>query len=218
MNYQEAEQRFHGLEQQLTVGQITMDQYRAGLNELRVTDSAGRLWMPQERTGAWYVYLNGQWQPASAVQNPSQPSPVYSPPNTPIRPAQQASQATKGGGKLGVTLIIWFVIFLVVAVVAIVVSKDPTVLLVVGLVALISLIAILVSAASAWEGEVVDNTTETRRVHNSSGHYSTQIVRYAIIRQPNGKTKKISTSGNWTIGDYVVKRRGEMAPRITPRT
>ncbi|MHB1356539.1 MAG: hypothetical protein ACYCZF_11240 [Anaerolineae bacterium] len=217
MNYQEAEQRFHGLEQQLSAGQITMDQYRTGLNELRVTDSAGRLWMPQERTGAWYVYLDGQWQPASAVQNPPQPSPAYAPQSTPIRPAQQASQATGGGLKLGVTLIIWFVIFLVVAVVAFLVSKDLTVLLIVGLVALFSLIAILLSAASAWEGEVIDNRTETRRTRDSNGHYHTRIERYAILRQPNGKTKKVSTSGNWNIGDYLVKRRGELAPRIVPK-
>lgn len=219
MNYQQAEERFHGLEQQLTSGQITMDQYRTGLNELRVTDSAGRLWMPQERTGAWFVYLNGQWQPASAVQNPPQSSPAYVTPSTPIHLTQQASiQATKGGGKLGVTLIIWFVIFLVVAVVAFIISKDPMVVLIIGFIALISLVFILASAASAWEGEVVDIRTETRRVRNSRGHYSTQVVRYAIIRQPNGQIKKISSSGNWNIGDYVVKRRGEMSPRITPRT
>lgn len=217
MNHQEAEQRFHGLEQQLTAGQISMDQYRAGLNELRVTDTLGRLWMPQERTGAWYVYLNGQWQPASAVQSPQQPSPAaYTPHTTPIRPASQAStQATKGGGKLGVILIIWLVAFVVIAVVVLLVSKELMAVVTVGFVALVSLVLILASAASAWEGEVVDNRTETRRVRNSSGHYSTQIVRYAIIRQPNGKIKKISTSGNWRVGSYVVKRRGEMSPRIT---
>ena len=217
MNYQEAEQRFHGLEQQLTVGQITMDQYRAGLNELRVTDSTGRLWMPQERTGAWYVYLNGQWQPASAVQSPQITNPVaYTPPSVPIRSTQQAPiYATKGGGKLGITVVIWLVIFAVIAVVGLILSKDFRVVAGVGVAALISLVLILVSAAGAWEGEVVDNRTETRRVRNSSGHYSTQIVRYAIIRQPNGTTKKVSTSGTWKVGAYVVKRRGEMSPRVT---
>jgi hypothetical protein len=218
MNYQEAEQRFRWLEQQLTAGQISMDQYKAGLNELRVTDSAGRLWMPQERTGAWFVYLNGQWQPASAVQNPPPPGPAYTPSSAPIRPAQQTIQASKGGGKLVVTLAIWFVIFLVVAVVAYIISKELMVVLTIGFIALVSLIIILASAASAWEGEVVDNRTETRRTRDSNGHYHTRIVRYAIIRKPDGKTKKVDTSGNWNIGDYVVKRRGEMAPRIVPRT
>jgi hypothetical protein len=213
MNSQEAEQRFKALEQQLTAGQITLDQYRVGLNELRVYDSAGRLWMPQERTGAWYVYLNGQWQPASVVQSPQTP-PSYAPANAvPIPPTRQSSTPAKSGGKLGVTLIIWFIIFMIIAVVAWFLSKEAMVVLTVGAIALFSLVLILVTAVSAWEGQVVDIRAETKRTRDSSGHTHTRVVRNAYIRQPNGSTKKTS-AGNWQVGDYIVKRRGEMSPRV----
>ncbi|MHB1356538.1 MAG: hypothetical protein ACYCZF_11235 [Anaerolineae bacterium] len=218
MNYQEAEQRFHWLEAQLTSHQITMDQYRAGLSKLRVTDSAGRLWMPQERTGVWYVYLNGQWQPASAVQNPPQPSPVYARSASRIRTSHQsATRAAKGGGKLSVALLIWLVIVVTVGVGVWLASKEPKAVLTVGALAVLSLLAILSSAASSWEGEVIDRGTETHRTRDEDGDYQTRTVRYAIIRQPNGTTKKVNSSKKWNIGDYVVKRRGEMSPFVANR-
>ena len=215
MNYQETEKRFRWLEQQLTAGQISMDHYRAGLNELRVTDSFGRLWMPQERTGTWYVYLDGQWQPASAVKNSQQPISAYSPSNTSMRSVGKThSQATKGSGNLGVTLVFWLVAFVIIALVVWFVSKEAMAVVTAGVVALISLVVILASAAGAWEGQVMDIFAETKRYRDSNGHWQTQIIRYLIIRQPNGSTKKTSNSGNWKVGDYVVKRRGEMSPRI----
>ncbi|MEJ5310589.1 MAG: hypothetical protein WHX52_12525 [Anaerolineae bacterium] len=83
MDFNEAEQRFRFLEDQRKRGVITLEQYRAELNLLRVTDAQGRLWMPQERTGQWYVHEGGQWR---AAQPPTQTPPPPPPPPAPVAP------------------------------------------------------------------------------------------------------------------------------------
>ena len=60
MDFQQAEQQFKLLEQQYVKRQITLEQYRAALIQLRVTDTNGNIWQIQERTGAWYVFWQGQ--------------------------------------------------------------------------------------------------------------------------------------------------------------
>ena len=56
MDFSEAGRRFRWLETQRRIRRISMAQYRAALAELRVYDTAGRLWMLQEITGRWHVY------------------------------------------------------------------------------------------------------------------------------------------------------------------
>jgi hypothetical protein len=68
-----------------------MARYRAALNELRVTDPWGRLWMPQEHTGQWHVYQNGQWVPAAPPVTPPPPPAQVSYPQA--YPPQQGQQA-----------------------------------------------------------------------------------------------------------------------------
>lgn len=146
MDFYEAEQRFRFLEDQRKRGAITIEQYRAELNLLRVTDAQGRLWMPQERTGQWYVHEGGQWR---AAQPPTQtPPPPPPPPVTPApqvrsqpvqpqpqprpqprpqpaqpqprpQPVQAQPQVEKGGGcgKTLFYLVIWAVIWIVIGVV-----------------------------------------------------------------------------------------------------
>ena len=53
MDFQLAEQQFKLLEQQYVKRQITLEQYRTALIQLRVTDTNGNIWQIQERTGAW---------------------------------------------------------------------------------------------------------------------------------------------------------------------
>jgi len=146
MDFDEAEQRFRFLEDQRKRGAITPEQYRAELNLLRVTDAQGRLWMPQERTGQWYVHEGGQWK---AAQPPTQTPPPPPPPPATVapqvrsqpvqpqprpqprpqpaqpqpqprpQPVQAQPQAEKGGG-CGKTLLyvgIWAVIWAVIGVV-----------------------------------------------------------------------------------------------------
>lgn len=61
MEFYEAEERFRRLEDQLRRGTISPNQYRAELNQLRVTGPQGRLWMPQEGTGQRLVWQGEQW-------------------------------------------------------------------------------------------------------------------------------------------------------------
>ncbi len=146
MDFNEAEQRFRFLEDQRNRGTITMEQYRAELNLLRVTDTQGRLWMPQERTGQWYVHEGGQWRAAQPPaqtppppppvdvapqprRQPAQPQPRPGPqprsrstppqPRPRPQPAQPQPQAEKGGGcgKTLLYLVIWAVIWAIIGVV-----------------------------------------------------------------------------------------------------
>ena len=83
MDFVEAGQRFRFLEDQRARGALSDEQYRTELNTLRVTDAQGRLWMPQERTGQWFVHQNGQWmsaQPPMQTPPPPPPPPVNAPP------------------------------------------------------------------------------------------------------------------------------------------
>ncbi len=146
MDFNEAEQRFRFLEDQRKRGVITIEQYRAELNWLRVTDAWGRVWMPQERTGQWHVYEGGQWraaqppaqtppppppppadvaspprlQPAQPQLQPGpQPRPASPQPQPRPQPVQAQPQAQKGGGcgKTLLYLVIWAVIWIVIGVV-----------------------------------------------------------------------------------------------------
>ncbi|MBN2393529.1 MAG: hypothetical protein JXR84_22540, partial [Anaerolineae bacterium] len=125
MDFNEAQQRFQSLEDRRHQRTITPEQYRAELNLLRVTDAWGRLWMPQERTGQWFVYENGQWraaQPPIQPPPPPPPAPVGPQPRQkgpqPVRPQlrsamrpQPVAQTEKGGGcgKVVLYLVLWAV-------------------------------------------------------------------------------------------------------------
>jgi hypothetical protein len=61
MDFQQAEQLFRQYDVMYKNGQINLDQYRAAMVQLRVTDTAGSIWQIQEVTGSWFVFSNGQW-------------------------------------------------------------------------------------------------------------------------------------------------------------
>ena len=63
--FRQAEAQYHQLSGDLAAGRIGGEQFRALLNQLRVTDGLGRTWMLQEGSGQWFVWHNGQWQAAS---------------------------------------------------------------------------------------------------------------------------------------------------------
>lgn len=226
MDFLEAESRFRWLENQLATGAMTEAQYRAAMNVLRVTDQNGRLWMMQERTGRWYVYLDNQWLAAEPpITRPTAPppplaTPVYaSAPATAHRSApraqprpQQQSQEKRGGcaGKFLLYLFIWAVVWIVIAIVLyFVAAKDePMALLGVGAAALLSLILMLASLSSSWEGTIIDLRTERVRVQDDDdSHWERQT--FAYIQQPNGRRRKMRAMPGWEVGMHLEKRRGE---------
>lgn len=84
MDFKGAEQQFHLLDNQFKAGQINLDQYRAGLTQLRVTDSNGVLWQLQEISGVWFTFSQGQW----VMATPPGGTAISPPPNT-TQPARQ---------------------------------------------------------------------------------------------------------------------------------
>ncbi len=232
MDFNEAEQRFRFLEDQRKRGAITPEQYRAELNLLRVTDAQGRLWMPQERTGQWYVHEGAQWR---AAQPPTQtPPPLPPPPATvapqvrsqPVQPqprpqpVQAQPQAEKGGG-CGKTLlyfVIWAVIWAVVGVVVFIFwgREEPVGMLGVALAAFISLVILLATLSSAWSGTVQDLRVEKMRKSDDEGYSYTENVLFAYVRRDTGKVKKMRAMPQWQVGDRLVKNRGESHVRHYP--
>lgn len=227
MDFHEAETRFRSLEKQRARGKLPQKQYRAELNQLRVTDQWGRLWMPQERTGQWHIYQNGRWMPARPPhQAPPQTSPPPPPSPMPQRPGARpaprpASQPQKGGGcgKFILYLIIWAVFWGMfgVAVFIFIGQEEPLALAGVAGAALLSLVLMLASLSSAWEGTIIDIRTERVRVDDDDAGWHWENVRFAYVRRANGKTKKMRPLRKWQVGDRLVKRRGETQIRHYPR-
>jgi hypothetical protein len=105
----------------------------------------------------------------------------------------------------GVVLVIWG-------------DEEPFALLGgVALAALISLIFILINLSSSWQGEIVDVRVEEERSTDDEGYTQTRRVRYAYVRRPNGKIKKVQAHRKWQVGDRLEKRRGEAQVRHYPR-
>ncbi|HSA37328.1 MAG TPA: hypothetical protein P5013_00360 [Methanoregula sp.] len=76
MDFTEAEQKRNHLLAQLSSRQITPDQFAAGINALRVTDSSGRTWQPAPSPSGWLCWNGTSWQPAtpSGERQAGQPS------------------------------------------------------------------------------------------------------------------------------------------------
>jgi hypothetical protein len=218
VTFQEASARFQQLEAQLQAGAINEAQYRAGLNALRVTDPWGRLWMPQERTGQWFVQQNGAWVAAMPPQiGPPPPLAEVGVPRA-VAPQSQPSQSSQGGGcgRAILYLIIWAVFWVVVEVVAYVAvgQKEPNVIYGVGLAAVLSLVLMLGSMASGWKGQIVEVRSERVTVNDGDGDSHHENRTYAYIRQANGKIRKEQIGWQkWQVGDWLEKRRGEMNVR-----
>lgn len=94
MTFSEAEQRFRFLEDQRRRGILSVEQYRAELAQLRVTDQWGRTWMLQEQTGQWFVFHEGQWCASQPPQQapPPPPPPVSAPYSSPAAAYQPQAQ------------------------------------------------------------------------------------------------------------------------------
>ena len=75
MDFTEAEQRRDHLSAQLSSHQITPDQFTAGINALRVTDSAGRTWQPAPSPAGWLCWNGTAWQAATPPSTGSPSSP-----------------------------------------------------------------------------------------------------------------------------------------------
>ena len=114
------------------------------------------------------------------------------------------------GSKTGRSVLLWLAFWLVVAlVVAVVVApREPLALAGVGGAALLSLILLLSSLGSQWEGQVAEIRQERERSGDDDGW---ETVTYAYVRQPSGKMRRMRAMPGWQAGDYLQKRRGDVA-------
>jgi hypothetical protein len=101
VSFQEAEQRYRWLEQELRSGRISRHDYQSALNEIRVVDTFGRTWMIQEGSGLWHVFDGRLWHLATPpVPPPASPAAQGSPPwaqrqTTPVGQRAVSSAATQ---------------------------------------------------------------------------------------------------------------------------
>jgi hypothetical protein len=228
MDFQQAQAGFQWLESQFRSGAMSLQQYQAGLNELRVTDPWGRLWMLQERSGIWHVFSNGAWvaaQPPIQPAAPPPPPPPVAPPASYAAPvmagaAAYASVSPSGGAakkEMSVFaryvrgFFIWLGVWIIIAAGAFVFygsshsDEFPNLLMGLAAAAGLSGILMLWSFRGSWKGQVVDVKVVSEQTDD--GIY--EDIRYAFIRQTNGKIRRERAMPTWQQGDWLEKKQGE---------
>lgn len=200
--FREAEQRYWWYTNETKAGRLDDGAYRAALNEVRVTDAQGRLWMMQEGSGQWHVWQGNMWTPS-----------------TPYAPAPPAADPDEsgGGGFLGKLLLYSIGIVLFWTVVGLVLrqfggAEGRDLLLAMSGAAGLTILITGVRLFSRWEGRVVDIRRERVRVDDEDGHHYEQH-NFAYILEPSGNTRKMQAQKDWEVGDYLQKRRGESKVR-----
>ncbi len=216
--FQEAERQYRWYTDEYLGGRMDLASYRNAINNLRVSDAQGRLWMLQEGSGQWHVWTGAQWQPAMPYQTvppaaPPPPAPAVSYGPTP--PANPMAREASGAGCLGKVLLYWLgtlVLFGIIGVALMLFAEDfpPEGLLGVGLAALISMIMTAVSLGKSWEGEIIDLYQKRVRVPGDDDEPDEYAyVLYARIRQPSGRLREERAMPDWRVGTYLRKQRGQ---------
>jgi len=88
MDFKAAEEQYRWITDQYQRGAINPAQYQAKIEQLKVRDSSGRLWMLQAGSGKWFVFQNGAWVPGQPY-----------PPNPPVTPPSQEVKKVKSKKK-----------------------------------------------------------------------------------------------------------------------
>ncbi len=87
----------------------------------------------------------------------------------------------------------------------------------VGIAAVIALVIMLRQLRSQWSGTVV--SLEEKQVHvpgndDEPDRHETRVI--AHVRLNTGRTKKMNAHPSWSVGDNLVKRRGDSSIQINP--
>lgn len=107
--------------------------------------------------------------------------------------------------------IIWIVIGAVVY--AFVGQETPDVLYGVAVAAIISLFFLVKTLSEAWEGEIIEIKEESVYVSDDDGG-SVEKQLKALVKLPNGKTKKIQAHKGYAVGNYLIKKKGEASVKV----
>jgi hypothetical protein len=92
-------------------------------------------------------------------------------------------------------------------------DQGPEVLLGAAAAAALSWILAVSSAASHWEGQIVDIRTERVRVEDSDDDYHYENQTFAYLQLTTGKRRKMRAARDWQVGDHIRKVRGETSAR-----
>ena len=116
---------------------------------------------------------------------------------------------------MGKYLLWWLVGWTVIAgIVYVFFAKEtPDVMYGVAVAAGISLLFLIKMLSEKYEGEIIEVKEETYYVSDDDGP-SREKRLVAIIRTPNGKTKKLPAMKGYEVGNYLKKVRGEASVRI----
>ena len=223
--FRQAEAQYQQLTSALAAQQISPEVFRDQLAQIRVTDTLGRTWMMQQGSGRWFVWQDGQWQAASPYPVAPSAPPSAAPGAPAYAQAQQRTQALPplegGWGKLFVNtlkaLLLAILIFIVIGVLIATFADDfgygdiPKVMIAP---VLLSAIISFFTMSGQWRGRILEfGTKRVRETDDDDGTVSYRYVRYARLQLENGRTKDISPSNDWDVGDIIEKRRGEMSAK-----
>jgi hypothetical protein len=218
----EAERQFRWYTAEAQAGRLDASGYRAAINAIRVTDAQGRLWMLQEGSGAWHLWLGDRWVAAAPYVAPPPvaparaPAPAASQPQAPAsntNRSQEAEPVADRAGCMGQTVkyaVITLVIFGIIGAALVIFVEDfpPEGLLGVALAALISIVISVRALSKHWEGEIVGMHTERKDVSSGDDDPEYRDVLFADIRQPSGKLRKERAMTGWKVGGHLRKRQG----------
>lgn len=128
MKFQEAESQFQRLEHDRHQGYLNTQAYESAINQIRVVDKEGKLWMLQAYSGQWHVLVSGYWHPATPPRDSTahegfSPKLKDHPGPPPAAPRQQAAPRPKKSKKGwviggGLVLVVGALICLVAGLVA----------------------------------------------------------------------------------------------------
>jgi len=112
-------------------------------------------------------------------------------------------------------LITWAIIWLVVGIVVYLIAGQqyPDVVWGIALAAIISLGFMIKSLSEEYEGEIIEIKQEERYVSDDDGG-SVEKFLVAILKQPNGTTKKLRALKGYQVGTYIIKKKGESVPKV----
>ncbi len=155
MKFTEAESQFQRLEHDRHLGHLNAQAYESALNQIRVVDEDGKLWMLQAYSGQWHVLEAGHWHPATPprernAQEGTDPNLKDHPGPPPAAPRQQAAPRPKKKSKKG-----WMIGG------GLVLVAGALVCVVIGLVAVGGISWGLFSAPDVVETERIDDIIDT---------------------------------------------------------
>ena len=111
-------------------------------------------------------------------------------------------------------LMIWAAIFSVIAIIVYYYTGQIEAVGGVFLAALISFGIMSYQAAGSYEGRIIEIKKEEIYVSDEDGG-STETKFFAFIQKPDGQTMKLEMGyNNWKVGDYIIKRTGEINPVV----